>query len=69
MAVEQPTKNKIPPVLDFRELNESVKCQTGDDMTDVCSEKLRERRQLEGDREMVDLKAAYLQIKVAEELW
>ena len=35
MAVEQPTKNKIRPVLDFRELNESVKCHTGDDMTDV----------------------------------
>ena len=69
MAVEQPTKNKIRPVLDFRELNESVKCHTGDDMTDVCSEKLREWRQLEGDGEMVDLKAAYLQIKVAEELW
>ena len=38
-------------------------------MTDVYSEKLREWRQLEGDGEMVDLKAAYLQIKVAEELW
>ena len=69
MAIEQPTKNKIRPVLDFRELNKSVKCHTGDDMTDVCREKLREWRQLEGDGEMVDLKAAYLQIKVAEELW
>ena len=69
MAAEQPMKNKIRPVLDFRELNESVKCHTGDDVTDVCSEKLREWRQLEGDGEMVDLKAAYLQIKVAEELW
>ena len=49
MAVEKPTKNKIRPVLDFRELNESVKCHTGDHMTDVCSEKLREWRQLEGD--------------------
>ena len=66
MAVEQPTKNKIRTVLDFRELNESVKCHTGDDATDVCSEKLREWRKLEGDGDMVDLKAAYLQIKVAE---
>ena len=43
MAIEQPTKNKIRPVLDFRELNESVKCHTDDDMTDVCSEKLWSR--------------------------
>ena len=69
MAVEQPTKGKIRPVLDFRELNESVNCHTGDDVTDVCSDKLREWRQLEGEGELVDLKAAYLQIRVARELW
>ena len=38
-------------------------------MTDICSERLREWRQLEGEGELVDLKAAYLQIKVSEELW
>ncbi|XP_068224554.1 uncharacterized protein [Palaemon carinicauda] len=37
MAVEQPTKNKVRPVLDFRELNVNVKCHTGDDVTDVCT--------------------------------
>ena len=31
MAIEQQTKNKIRPVLDFRELNNHVKCHTGDD--------------------------------------
>ena len=41
MAVEQPTKNKIRPVLDYRELNQYVECHTGDDVTDICSEKLR----------------------------
>ena len=69
MAVEQPTKNKVRPVLDFRELNEFVSCHTGGDMTDVCGDRLREWRQIEGEGELVDLKAAYLQIKVAEELW
>ena len=41
MAVVQPTKNKVRPVLDFRELNGYIKCHTGDDVTDVCDEKLR----------------------------
>ena len=69
MAVEQATKNKIRPVLDFRELNENVSCHTGDDMTDVCCERLREWRRMEGEGQLVDLKAAYLQIRVAKELW
>ena len=69
MAVVQETKGKVRPVLDFRELNESVRCHTGDDVIDVCSEKLREWRQKEGDAKMVDLRAAYLQIRVSEELW
>ena len=41
MAVEKPTKNKVRPVLDYRELNKLVECHTGDDITDVCSKKLR----------------------------
>ena len=69
MAVEQPTKNKVRPVLDFRELNSYVECHTGDDVTDVCSEKLREWRKLDESAELVDLKNAYLQIRVAEDLW
>ena len=69
MAVEQPTKNKVRPVLDYRELNEYVECHTGDNMTDVCNEVLREWRQMEGEVKLVDLKSAYLQIRVARELW
>ena len=69
MAVVQETKGKVRPVLDFRELNESVRCHTGDDVIDVCNEKLREWRQKEGEAKMVDLRAAYLQIRVSEELW
>ena len=69
MAVEQPTKHKVRPVLDYRELNEYVSCHTGDEVTDICNEKMREWRQTEGEAEIVDLKSAYLQIKVTEDLW
>ena len=57
------------PVLDFRELNKSVECHTGDDLIDVCAETLREWRQVEGGAEIVDLSAAYLQLRVSPELW
>ena len=42
MAVELPTKNKVRPVLEFRELNQFVECHTGDDVIDNCEETLRE---------------------------
>lgn len=57
------------PVLDYRELNASVECHTGDDMIDVCSGTLRKWRQVEGETTLVDLKSAYLQVRVAKELW
>ncbi|XP_068224113.1 uncharacterized protein [Palaemon carinicauda] len=69
MAVEQPTKNKVRPVLDFWELNVNVKCHTGDDVTDVCSETLRKWRQTGENVSVVDLKSAYLQLSVDEKLW
>ena len=69
MSVEQTTKGKVRPVLDFRELNRNVLCHTGDNVIDVCGEKMREWRQVQGEAEIVDLKAAYLQIRVCEELW
>ena len=69
LAVDQPTKDKVRPVLDFRELNTYVKCHTGDEIIDVCGDKLREWRKL-GDRaSLVDLKSAYLQLNVNRELW
>ena len=69
MAVEQPTKNKVRPVLDFRELNKHVECHTGDDVTDVCSETMREWRRMSGGVTIVDLKSAYLQIRIDRKLW
>ena len=69
MAVEQQTKGKVRPVLDFRELNESVECHTGDNVADVCGDVLREWQRMEGEIALVDLKSAYLQVRVAKELW
>ena len=69
MAVEQPAKWKVRPVLDYRELNNYIECHTGDNLADICSETLREWRQVEGGTSLVDLKSAYLQIHVAKHLW
>ena len=38
-------------------------------MADVCGDVLREWRQMEGEIALVDLKSAYLQVRVAKELW
>ena len=69
LAVEQQTKGKVRPVLDFRELNEFVECHTGDNVADVCGDMLREWRQMESEIPLVDLKSTYLQVRVAKELW
>ena len=68
MAVVQPTKNKVHPVLDFRELNKHVACHTGSGI-DVCEEVMREWRRKERAAKIVDLKSAYLQVHVDEKLW
>ncbi|KAF2343958.1 hypothetical protein FHG87_025286 [Trinorchestia longiramus] len=69
MVVEQPTKNKVRPVLDFRELNTNVVCHTGDDVIDCCDETLRKWRRTSENMSIVDLKVAYLQLRVDKELW
>lgn len=67
MAIEQPTKNKIRPVIDFRELNSYIECNTGDEV-DVCDETLRKWRKKSRKLKLVDLKSAYLQLHVEEDL-
>ena len=57
MAVVQPTKNKVRPVLDFRELNKYVACHTKDGI-DICEEVMREWRRMERATKIVDLKSA-----------
>lgn len=67
LAVYQKTKKKTRPVLDFRELNKYVSSHTGDSV--ACDETLRKWRQ-KGERlVVVDLKDAYLQLKVDRDLW
>lgn len=66
LAVHHTGKNKVRPVLDFRELNNAVKSHTAD--SEVCPETLR-RWRLMGDRlGVVDLKNAYLQLHVRRDL-
>ena len=69
MAVFQATKKKVRPVLDYHELNRFLACHTRSDIIDVCDEKLRKWRRLEGGTAIVNLKSAYLQLHVAKELW
>ena len=68
MAVVQVNKDKVRPVLDFRELNEHVSNHPGTDAA-VCSETLRRWRRIPGRLKIVDLKSAYLQVHVTEGLW
>ena len=67
MAVLQEKKEKVRPVLDYRELNEHVDTHTAD--ADVCSEKMRVWRKLGVNVAAVDLKSAYLQVHVHPSLW
>jgi hypothetical protein len=69
LAVFQPTKDKVRPVMDYRELNAFVECHTGDDTVAVCGDKIRKWQQLRGELKVVDLKSAYLQIHISRDLW
>lgn len=69
MAVEQPTKNKITPVLNYRELNKCIMCYSGGDAIDVCGEIMRKWRQMTTASKIVDLRSTYLQIHVTRHLW
>ena len=67
MAVTQPAKDKVRPVLDYRELNQYLRPHTAD--ADVCCEELRRWRR-HGDRvAVIDLKKAFLQLHVDPALW
>ena len=69
MAVLQPTKGKVRPVLDFRKLNQHVENHTGSGVIDMCDEMMREWRQMGGASKIVDLKSAYFQLHVSIKLW
>ena len=67
IAVEQPAKANVRPVLDFRHVNQYVMCHTA--QADVCDETIRRWRQWRGKISMLDLRKAYLQILVDTDLW
>jgi len=68
MAAKQTNKpKKVRPVMDYCELNEHVKSDPGQD-TAVCQEKPRERRMRDKFASLLNLKKAYLQINVANDL-
>ena len=67
MAVVQRNKDKVRPVMDYRELNKFVSSHTGD--SSVCNETLRRWRRMGSRIRMVDLRKAYLQLHVHPELW
>ena len=67
MAIVQQNKDKVRPMMDFRELNSHVDVFTAN--ADVCADKIREWRRLGTNVAIVDLRRAYLQIRVHESLW
>ena len=60
MAIVQQSKDKVRPVMDFRELNSHVDAFT--ENAYVCAGKIREWRRLGTNVTIVDLRRAYLQI-------
>ena len=67
MAVIQQNKQKVRPVLDYRELNDHVDPFTA--RVDICTEKLREWRRVGSNVSVLDLRKAYLQVHVHQSLW
>lgn len=64
MAAKQPNKpKKVRPVMDYRELNASVKSNPGANPA-ICQDKLRQWRVKGRDGCLLDLKKAYLQIHI-----
>ena len=67
MAVDQPHKGKVRPVLDFRELNSHIPVHAAN--ADVCAEELRKWRRHGVKVAVVDLEKAYLQLHIDRSLW
>jgi transposase InsO family protein len=67
MAVVQVNKAKVRPVMDYRELNQHVSSHTADGV--VCGAKLRAWRRLGENASIIDLRKAYLQLRVDPSLW
>ncbi|XP_043212392.1 uncharacterized protein LOC122376558, partial [Amphibalanus amphitrite] len=66
MAVPQPNQDKVRPVLDYRELNGHIIAHTAD--ADVCADQLRRWRRHGARIAVVDLRKAYLQLRLDRRL-
>jgi len=66
MVVLQAAKGKVRPVLDYRAVNEFVLSYTADSL--VCAEKLRKWRRMGKALAVINLRRAYLQMKVDQSL-
>ena len=69
LAVVQPTKDNVRPVIYNCELNLFIESHTGDDETAICADKVRKWRQLKGELKVVGLKSAYLENDVSNDSW
>ena len=65
-AVLQLTKRKVRLMIDFRGVKSHVECHMGGEVVDVCEKTLRKWRRMTGASKMVDLKSAYLQLRVSK---
>ena len=70
LAVRQEKRGttKVRPVFDYRETNKMVESHPGG-ATPICAERLRTWRQVGEAGGVLDLKKAYLQIRIVPELW
>ena len=66
LAVYHNHKDKVRPVLDYHEMNQHVQSHTGE--SEVCPETLCRLRTMGDQLGVVDLKDAYLQLRVSHEL-
>ena len=67
MAVVQEHKQKVRPMLDYRELNGFVEALTA--KAEACSQRLRDWRWQGVNVSFMDLRKAYLQIHIDKALW
>lgn len=67
LAVVQCNKGKVRHVMDFRELNTNIDAFTAD--ADVCADRLWEWRWQGENVSMIDLRKAYLQIRIHDSMW
>lgn len=61
-------EKKVRPVLDYRQLNRSVKSFPGGSVP-LCADQLRDWRQKGADCSLLDLRKAYLQVHIDRSLW